>query len=97
MPKLTWKHDDAGDRLRLTVSSDRTPKFVRLWVADAATRDFRKSTWTERELKLDGKSAVGEVDRPTRGWRTIFGEYEFEDGGQTYYLSTQLRMTEAKR
>ena len=95
MPKLSWKHDDNGDKLRLTVGSDRTPKAVRLWVADAATRDFRKSIWAEHEMKLDGKSATCEVERPSKGWRTFFGECEFEEDRQKYYLSTQLRMTEA--
>ena len=96
MPKLTWKHEDNDDKLKLTVTSDKTPKTVRIWVADAASRDFRKSVWTEQAAKVSEKSATGEVDRPKTGWRTLFAECEFEQDGQSYYLSTQLRMVEAK-
>jgi PhoPQ-activated pathogenicity-related protein len=96
MPKLTWKHEDAGDKLKISVTSDKTPKAVRVWVADATSRDFRKSVWTEQAAKLNEKTGVGEVDRPSTGWRTLFAECEFEQDGQSYYLSTQLRMVEAK-
>lgn len=96
MPKMTWKHEDAGDKLKVSVTSDQTPKAVRVWVADATSRDFRKSVWVEQAAKVNEKTGVGEVDRPTSGWRTLFAECEFEKDGQSYYLSTQLRMVEAK-
>jgi PhoPQ-activated pathogenicity-related protein len=97
MPKMTWKHEDAGDKMRLTVTADPAPKAARLWVADNPTRDFRKARWAERPAKLEKGTATGEVERPTEGWRTFFAECEFEEDGQTYYLSTQLRMCEAKK
>jgi RPA family protein len=97
MPKITWKHDDHGDKLRIAVASDVAPKSARLWVADAATRDFRKSRWAEQAMKMEKNSATGEVDRPAEGWRSFVAEFEFEEGGQSFYLSTQLRMVEANR
>ncbi len=98
MPKQSWKHDDSGDKLRITVSSDKAPKTVRVWQADATTRDFRKSRWSEREIKFDNGTASAEVDRPAEGWRTLFAECEYdEEGGVPYFLSTQLRMVEAKK
>ena len=93
MPKLTWKHEDSGDKLKLTVSSDQTPKAVRVWTADAPTRDFRKATWAEKAAEAGGTTF--EVDRPVSGWRTFFAECEFDEDGLTYHLSTQLRMVEA--
>jgi PhoPQ-activated pathogenicity-related protein len=95
MPKMTWKHADDNDRLKLTVTCDPAPKTVRLWVADAKTRDFRKSRWEEKAATLDNGTATGEVERPTEGWRAFFAEFEFEADGQPFYLSTQLRMAEA--
>ena len=95
MPKMTWKHEDAGDKLRVSVTSEPAPKAARLWVADNPTRDFRKATWTERAATQEKGSVTGEVDRPREGWRTFFAECEYEADGQTYYLSTQLRMVEA--
>jgi PhoPQ-activated pathogenicity-related protein len=95
MPKVTWKHTDEGDRMRLTVTANPAPKAVRLWVADAKTRDFRKSRWEEKPAEVDKDTASGAVDRPTEGWRSFFAECEFEKDGQPFYLSTQLRMAEA--
>jgi PhoPQ-activated pathogenicity-related protein len=95
MPKVSWKHADDGDRLNLTVTTDPAPKAVRLWVADAKTRDFRKARWEERPATLDGRTATGTVDRPAAGWRTFFAECEYEQDGRPFFLSTQLRMVEA--
>src|SRR5919198_648860 len=52
MPKLTWKHEGDGDRMKLTVKSDPARKAARLWVADNPTRDFRKARWAERPATL---------------------------------------------
>jgi PhoPQ-activated pathogenicity-related protein len=95
MPKLTWKHNAAGDKFKITVTSDKAPKQVRLWTAEAPTRDFRKAVWTEKPAALEKGTATSEVDRPAEGWRTFLAECEFEEDGLTYYLSTQLRMIEA--
>ena len=46
-------------------------------------------------MTLEKGSATGSVDRPADGWRTFFAELEYEKDGQPFYLSTQLRMTEA--
>jgi PhoPQ-activated pathogenicity-related protein len=94
MPKLSWKHDDAGAQMKIAVSCSATPKAVRLWVADAPTRDFRKAKWTATDVTPE-KNAIGLVDKPKEGWRTFFAEYELDNDGVPYYLSTQLRMCEA--
>jgi len=95
MPKMSWKHADDGNKMTLQVTSDPAPKAARLWVADNPTRDFRKAKWTEQAATLDKATATGAVERPTEGWRTFFAECEYEKDGQTYFLSTQLRMAEA--
>lgn len=97
LPKLTWKHDDVDGKLQLKVTSNATPKAVRTWSADSTTRDFRKSIWSDAPAKFESGSATILVDRPTAGWRTFFAELEFEEDGVPYYLSTQLRMTEAAK
>lgn len=95
MPKMNWLHGDEDNSLSVTVKSDQSPKAARVWVADSASRDFRKSKWTETELKLDKGFSKGLVEKPKSGWRSVFVEYEFERDGLRYYLSTQLRMFEA--
>jgi PhoPQ-activated pathogenicity-related protein len=97
MPRLTWKHEDAADRMKLKVTSDPPAKAVRLWVADNPTRDFRKARWAERPAETEKGSATGYVERPTQGWRTFFAELEYEKDGRPFYLSTQLRMVEAAK
>src|SRR5258708_16536365 len=57
MPKLSWKHTQASGKYRLSVTSDPAPKAVRLWQADAPTRDFRKATW--KATKLETTSPTG--------------------------------------
>jgi PhoPQ-activated pathogenicity-related protein len=92
MPKLTWKHDDAGGNMRLTVRARPAPLAARLWVADAATLDFRKSVWTEQAAKLKKGTVTGEVGRPKEGYRAFYAEVEYEIDGIRYQLSTQIRV-----
>ena len=97
MPKLTWTHDEADGQLRVSATTDTPFKAARLWVADAPTRDFRKQPWTEAPAKIDGKSVAGLVAKPEKEWRAFFLECEYEEDGRPFFLSTQLRMVEAKK
>jgi PhoPQ-activated pathogenicity-related protein len=92
LPKLTWKHTQVNGKYRLDVKSDSAPTAARLWQADAATRDFRKSTWKNQVVKLDGGGASGTIEAPAKGCRVFFIEYEYQVGPLRYYLSTQLRV-----
>lgn len=92
MPRLEWKHEDAGDKLRLEVQSNPAPKAARLWVAHSPTRDFRKMTWKEQALKVDGAKVQGDVDLPEKGFVAFYGELEFETDGIRHVLSTQVRV-----
>src|SRR5207249_4851521 len=60
LPKMTWKHDGKQPKYALTVTSDVEPKAVRLWQADAATKDFRKAKWKSENLKA-GKEVTAAV------------------------------------
>jgi PhoPQ-activated pathogenicity-related protein len=92
LPKLTWKHDEQGGKYTLTATSDPAPKGARLWSADAPTRDFRKSAWTQQPVKLDRGIAVAQTIAPATGYRVFFVEFEYELDGLRYFLSTQLRI-----
>lgn len=96
MPKLDWKHDDASDQSRLTVNSDHLPKAARLWVASAATRDFRLARWKDQTL-ASGKSIVAKVAAPSTGCVAFFAELDFEIDGLPHQLSTQMRILEAAK
>jgi PhoPQ-activated pathogenicity-related protein len=97
MPKLQWKHDDADGQARLTVTADPAPLAVRLWVAHAPTRDFRKATWQEEPVELKKGRVVGKVVPPANGYTAFFGELEFEIDGVRHPLSTQVRVLQAKQ
>jgi len=92
MPKLSWKHDDAGGKLRLTVEASPRPKAARLWVATAPTRDFREARWEECKATLGKDSVVGEVEPPKEGCLAFYGDLEYEMGGLKYNLCTQIRI-----
>lgn len=97
MPKLTWKHDDLQGKARLTLTADQKPKSARLWIAQAPTRDFRKATWREQILKVDGKNATGTIAPPASGYTAFYAEMEFTIDNLQHPLSTQIRVLEAKK
>jgi PhoPQ-activated pathogenicity-related protein len=91
-PKLSWKHTGDGPTYSIAVESSIEPKTVRIWCADASTRDFRKSTWTAHPATLSKGNATSEVKVPEKGYRIFFAECEYESEGLRYYLSTQPRI-----
>jgi PhoPQ-activated pathogenicity-related protein len=96
MPRLRWQHTDAADKLRLTVAASPAPRAARVWSTRAETKDFRRSTWTDRPLPTTGKNLQCDMDRPNQGFLAFFMELEYEIAGMPYFLSTQLRIAESK-
>ncbi len=94
VPKLSWKHDDANGKARLTVEARPQPRAARLWVARAATRDFRLAQFQEQPLKVSSGTIVGEVPFPAEGHLSFFAELDYEIDGLKHQLSTQLRIVE---
>jgi PhoPQ-activated pathogenicity-related protein len=93
LPKLTWQHHDSKGKLGLTVDVTTTPRAARVWVAQSATRDFRKAQWQERPARIDQNCVHCEVAPPSAGFQAHFAELEFEADGRPYWLSTQMRIT----
>jgi PhoPQ-activated pathogenicity-related protein len=95
LPKLTWKHDDAGDKLRLAVTAEPAPKEIRVWRANAPTRDLRDARWESQAATFaDGKAEISE-ERPATGVCSFFAELSYEIDDLPYTLCTQLRLVEA--
>jgi PhoPQ-activated pathogenicity-related protein len=92
MPKLSWKHDDADGKLRLSATAEPAPLAARLWICDAPTRDFRKAAWKEQEATCAKGKVMGLVAPPEQGFRAFFAELDFEIGDLRYTLSTQMRV-----
>jgi PhoPQ-activated pathogenicity-related protein len=95
-PELKWEHANGDDgALRLTVTSNPTPRGAQLWVARSETRDFRDSTWAPQAMTVTGGVAKGEVARPAKGFIALVGDLGYEIDGIPYHLSTQVRQTGA--
>ena len=96
MPELTWKHDDSGEQLRLTVTSNPAPKEMRVWRCNGATKDLRSARWESRAVELkDGPTEILEA-RPASGVASFYADCAYEIDGLPYTLCTQLRMVEGK-
>lgn len=92
MPTMKWVCKEADGVCRLAVEAGK-PKAVRVWVADAPTRDFRKARWNQ---DMTAQSPF-EVKAPDKGFRVFYAECEYEMDGQPFTLCTQLRILEAKK
>jgi PhoPQ-activated pathogenicity-related protein len=93
MPKLSWAHERAAGKLRLTIASAPRPAGARLWIAETTTMDFRGAQWRPQELSVSDGKIVGEVALPEKEHIAFFGEVDYEIEGLRYRLSTQMRMT----
>ena len=96
MPELTWKHDDAGEQLRLTVTSNPAPKEINLWRCAGPTKDIRNARWESRPIVMNGGPAEILEPRPASGVTCFYADCAYEIDGLPYTLCTQLRLVEAK-
>ena len=98
LPKLTWKYTEKDGALTLSAETDTPVKTVRMWTAEAKTRDFRPSVWKATELK-DFEHPKFEVmsTLPLTGLKAFYAEAEYDIDGLTFSLSTQIRIQDAKK
>ncbi|MFM8273843.1 MAG: PhoPQ-activated pathogenicity-related family protein [Gemmata sp.] len=92
MPGLAWVCDEKAGVCRLEVTS-AAKGALRVWAADAPTRDFRQARWAEDT----GAQFPATVSAPEKGFRAFYAEAEYEADGLKFRLSTQLRILEAKK
>jgi PhoPQ-activated pathogenicity-related protein len=93
MPKITWVCDEKLGVCKLEVKSAAKPAAMRVWVAEAETRDFRKARWGEdKEAKFPAT-----VIAPEKGFRAFYAESDYDLDGLKFSLCTQIRILEAKK
>jgi PhoPQ-activated pathogenicity-related protein len=92
LPAMSWKHGDADGRLTLTLDATPRPTASRLWVAHSEDLDFRDERWEAAPMSAEGNAFVGSIAAPTEDNVAFFGEAEFDVGGRTFTLSTQVRV-----
>lgn len=99
LPKLSWKYEERGQSVRLSVTSDTKPQSVQVWTANAYSRDFRKAHWDSYDAQADGdsdKSFVFDLPKPEHGFSALFGDLQFAGDKLPFYLCTQIRVVQAK-
>lgn len=93
LPTPRWSYARRPDGgIKLTVESDVPLEEARLFVTDAATRDFRDSKWKFERMSGSGSKWSDEADRPAAGCRAVFGEAVFAIDGVKFTLSTQIEI-----
>src|SRR5205085_11978574 len=97
LPRMTWKHDDADGRARVTASCSAPPSAARLWYADAPTRDFRKEKWQERPATIAGDTVSASIEAQADGCRAFFVEIDYTLDGITCRLCTQVRVVQREK
>ncbi|MCH8923601.1 MAG: PhoPQ-activated pathogenicity protein [Planctomycetes bacterium] len=97
LPKLSWKLDEDDGGVHLSLQSDQKPRKVRAWVADSESRDFREAKWESFPARANNKGHEYKLARPAKGYRAIFGEAVFDADGTPYFLSTNVKIINAKK
>lgn len=98
LPKLTWRHGDHAGVPSLSVISDVPPKAVKLWAAEADTRDFRRAKWSPAAgERTAANNLTVAVPPPTSGYKAVLAEAEYETDGKPFTLTTQVRILEPKK
>ena len=99
-PKDIWKASVKRKNVRVKVSATKDIlEGVKVWSADSEKRDFRKSKWTSRDLKISNKSKFTVTERfPSKGYHAFYVDLTYKDAnGGSYTLSTQVFMTDTKK
>jgi PhoPQ-activated pathogenicity-related protein len=95
LPQLQWNFEEQPQALSLSISSDRTPDRVRVWLAEASTRDFRDSKWRSADAQKNGAGWKFTLDIPENGYAAAFGEAVYGSGPFPLFLSTNVRIVHA--
>jgi len=91
-PRLSWKYRPVKEGVELSIQSDPKPAEVAVWVASAATKDFRDARWEKKAASLKNGSYLFTLTTPKKGYAALFGEARYTRGGQGFHLSTQVQI-----
>jgi len=95
-PRFSWKFEKNGD-IRVTVEDQ--PTEVKLWQAtNPEKRDFRLDTlgpaYKDQVLTANGKTYIGHVEKPAKGWTAYMVELTYAGSGKyPLKFTTAVRVT----
>lgn len=96
-PKMEWAYREKEGGVELRLTSDPRPREARLFHARSNTKDFRDSRWDYALMKRSRRGFTAEWPTPAEGFTAVFGEAVYEIDGQTFTLSTQIRILGNKK
>jgi PhoPQ-activated pathogenicity-related protein len=100
MPKLIWTVTEKADVSEIKLDFEGKYRAQRICVAEAETRDFRKSRWSDQifvQSETGTDSSTGFTFKPVAAYRAAFIECEYEVDKLTFTLSSRICITEPKK
>ncbi|MDD2437739.1 MAG: PhoPQ-activated protein PqaA family protein [Massilibacteroides sp.] len=101
-PVSSWELTEKGKTIRLKIHA-QPEKLIGaiLWTTSLNSRDFRKSTWTKSELKLNSKNK-SEIDikqkYPKTGFNAFYVDLIYQDpNGEEFTVSTRTYTMDTKK
>lgn len=95
LPNLKWHTRVEAGRPVLSVSTGVAPVSVRLFRAEAPTRDFRSARWNPEPMTGRGVEYAQALRAPVSGFAAAFAEVEYRIEGRPVTLSTQITIEES--
>jgi PhoPQ-activated pathogenicity-related protein len=93
LPQPVWTFENGADHVQLQIASDVKPSRVRIWRAQAPTRDFREARWSDLPAQVHGERYVHREPIPASGFAAMLGELVFGEGtAAEFSLSTSVRI-----
>lgn len=91
---LNWHRNDDGST---TVKCKDKPIFLKLWVSENPTMDFRQALWTSKPISLTADSINIHPEKPTEGYLAYYVEATYPSvHNLPYALSTQITVLSAQ-
>jgi len=87
LPRVEAEFVGEPQGLRVIVRTTQAPAAVRLWVASDQVQDFRGALWTASPLP-PASPAEALVPWPASGYRAVYAEVIFDQGGRELALAT---------
>lgn len=95
-PRMEWTFQEEEETIRLTITSDLSPRAGRVWIASSATKDFRPAVWESFTMNSTSSPSLTTfrytLKKPTSGYQALFGEVEYSQGTTPFLLSTQVHI-----
>ena len=102
LPVYSWSVSERRNRIHLNVKT--TPDNLKgaiLWTSSSNSRDFRKSTWSSKKVKLSrkDKSIVNvKLRYPKRGFIAFYVDLIYlDDRGKEYSISSRAYVADSNR